>query len=352
MPKRSREADVARAEKHAENRANAFSHDLNNPATPRATKEAIASRLANALASANGNRPHLTLVDELYADEPPETVISANADVFEQKLDEIFNPPYASQEWVKDVEGLFSEPQTRVHHPAHPKTFLQKMKPIKPGRHAKESAPGRLKKVWLALGSVASSLAVKNSPFSFTSHEDIAIIPATKKPLNSRHAKDSSDTRHERTYPERRRSRKNLQAIGAMVATAAVITGALFLTNGENNEAYEGRREAAARTYEDPARQSEVQSENIVDTAPTPENQVMNETQSPGPAEKIATPTSFTITIEKGGNIWEATKAELQKSNTDVTNQEVARMVNRIIVENNLNTPELVYTGNTFTVPN
>ena len=352
MPKRSREADVARAEKHAEKRADGFLHDLNNPDTPQATKEAIASRLANALAGANGNRPKLVLVDKMSTSEISAPDTTADTDDFAKKLDEIFNPPFGSPEWIQEAEELFSDPTATVFHKAQSKSLLQKMKPIKPGRHAKESAPGRFKKVWLALGSVASSLAVKNSPFSSTSHEDIAIIPATEQPLTGRHTTDPATTRPEHTYPERRRSSKNMRAIGAMVATAAVITGVFFAATDENNEPYESRREAAARSYEDPARDQEIQSENIVDATPAPENQVMDETQSPGPAETVTTPSSFTITIEKGGNIWEATKAELRKSNPDDTNQEIARMVNRIIVENNLNTPELVYTGNTFTVSN
>jgi len=350
MPKRSREADVARAEKHAENRANAFSHDLNNPATPQATKEAIASRLANALADANGNRPHLKLVDELCTSETTAPNTSSDTDDFAKKLDEIFNPRYGSPEWIKDTEDLFSEHTAKIFHQSQSKSLLQKMKPIKPGRHAKESAPGRFKKVWLALGSVASSITVKNSPFSTTNPEELAIISAAEQPLPSRHAKDAANTRPEHTYPERRRSSKNLRAVGAMVATAAVIAGAFFASTVEKSEPYESRREAAARSYEDPSRQPEVESENIADTAPTSENQVMNETQSPGPAETIETPTSFTITIEDDGNIWEATRAELEKINPEVTDTEIAFIVNGIIWFYQLEDANVIQPGRQFTV--
>ncbi len=332
MSRRSKEADVARARAHARNRAPISANPLTNPATSQHAKEATASRLADALAKAktHDDRPNLIFVDETYtfAVLAPET--SDDEDDFMQKLDEMLNPAYGSPEWIKETEELFSDPTTEVFHPTQSKSRLQKIRPIKPGRHAKETAPGRMQKAWLALGSLASSLTVKHSPFSTT--------------VNHRHP--------ERTHPERRRSNKNLRAIGAMVATAAVITGALFATTSENGEPYTSRPQAVAQAYESPVPQQEVQAESTVESIPTPASQVMEETQTPEPAETVAAPTSFTITIESGSNIWDATKAELQKINPEIANQEVARMVNRIIVENGLNTPDLVYSGNTFTVSN
>lgn len=350
MPSRSREADVARAKAHVENRGPLSANSLTDPNTPSDKKAANAARLASALASAHSTEPELIPVAELYSPKLSAPETSTTPDPFEQELDKIFNPPYGSSEWIRSVEDLFSEPTTRVSYPAQPKSLIQKMKPIKPGRHAKEAAPGRFKKAWLALGAVASSLTVADSPFHQTP-ETVTPKAERKQRLFSKRSKNVK-TRTEQSYSEHRRSNKNLRAIGAMAAAAVVLTGAIFATSGEDGDRYEPKRDAASSTYEDPTLRTATTLEEAVDEILTPENQVINEAQTLEDTETLETPVTFTISIESGGNIWDATRAELQKTNPSVTNQEVAHWVNRIIIENNLNTPDLVYAGNTFTVSN
>lgn len=349
MLKRSRGADIERARAHKNNRGAVSVNALNDPAASESSKEATVTRLTNALAKIPKTEMSLVLETPCVAEGLAIDTPDNNVDTFAQELNAIFDPPYGSVEWINETENLFSDPDTQVFIPAKPKSLLQKIKPIKSGRYAKESTPSRFNKLRSAIGAIASSLAVQHSPFGSIQSEKVTTAPVKKIPPK-RPIKKSTTTQFEHSYAQSRR-RKNRQAIAGMVAGATIFTGLIFATSAEKDTPRERTPEAAASMFESPSSVPSAEVDRASTTTnPSVEDRVLDQTNTLSPIETPAQPDTMTVTIESGSNIWDAIKTELQKHNPDVKNAEVARVVNSIILFYNLENPDYVLPGTTFDV--
>ncbi len=268
-------------------------------------------------------------------------VVDDSTPTLESELNELLNPTYGSDQWIKQTESLFDGNIVQTHLKPS-KSLIERIKPRSKGRH-EAVKPSRIHRARKLFSSIMASLMVEDYSFAY-----LETVQKTK-----------SAPRHEyisppkQKYESAKKKRSKLLApIGAVAFTALALGGGLILKNNHSSNPIEERQKTTQETnvasftpisvgIAKPAVAIKAKPELAKPVENTPEVQT-------NPEIKTDNSASFSITIEKGGNIWKATKDKLKETNPNISDPEISKIVNAIIVQNNISNPDIVFAGNSY----